>query len=213
MNTMTDTERCILYPYICILVYNGLKRKDTLYIVESTETTVYRVFFLRGNKMKIIIHDCDESYDAGFKNISDEVIWANGRYAPCQGCFECWTKNPATCRMKDSLHEICRLIGQADDLIIITKNCYGGYDTPVKNILDRAIGMSTPMSSYRGGQMHHTLRYGKKGRLTIVVYGDINENEKKTWELMAERNRINYGYENKELMIIDSINELEGMDI
>ena len=163
--------------------------------------------------MRIIIHDCDNSQDTKFKEISDEVIWANGKYAPCQGCFECWTKNPATCKMKDSLHEISRVIGQADDLIIISKNCYGGYDTPVKNLLDRAIGMSTPMSTYRGKQMHHTLRYGKKGKLTVIVYGDVSENEKKTWELMVERNRINYGYESKELVIIDSIEDLEVSNI
>lgn len=163
--------------------------------------------------MRIIIHDLDGSYDTKFKEISEEVIWANSKYAPCQGCFECWTKNPGACKMKDSLHEICRVIGQADDLVIITRNCYGGYDAPVKNIMDRAIGMSTPMSTYRGKEMHHTLRYGKKGKLTVIVYGDINDNERKTWELMVERNRINYGYETKDLLIIDSIEDLEVANI
>ena len=158
---------------------------------------------------RIIIHDLDEEFHKQLKSVFKDVVWADGKYAPCQGCFECWTKNPATCRMKDSLHEMCRVIGQADDMVIITENCYGGYSAPVKNILDRSIGTSTPMSTYRAGEMHHTLRYGKKGRIKVVVYGDINDNEKATWELMIERNRINHGYRDKELLFLNSVRDLE----
>ena len=103
----------------------------------------------------------------------------------------------------------CRMIGQADDVVIITENCYGGYSARIKNILDRSIGTSTPMSTYRAGEMHHTLRYGKKGLIKVIVYGDISDNEKATWELMIERNRINHGYRTKELVFVDSVNDLE----
>ena len=104
---------------------------------------------------------------------------------------------------------MCRVAGQADDILIITENCYGGYSAPVKNILDRSIGTSTPMSTYRAGEMHHTLRSGKKGMIKVIVYGDISENEKATWELMIERNRINHGYRAKELVFVDSAADLE----
>ena len=67
--------------------------------------------------------------------------------------------------MKDKLRQVCRLIGRADELVIVTKNLYGGYSAAVKNVLDRSIGTSTPFSTYRGRQMHHTLRYGKHGAL------------------------------------------------
>ena len=75
--------------------------------------------------MKILIHDRDEAFDQSAKKTYDRVIYANGKYAPCQGCFHCWTKTPAVCEMKDVLHEICRVIGQADDLVIVTENWYG----------------------------------------------------------------------------------------
>lgn len=161
------------------------------------------------NNKSIMIHDLDESFDEKLKASYENVILADGEYAPCQGCFECWTKNPATCSLKDSLHEACRMIGQADDVVIITENCYGGYSARIKNILDRSIGTSTPMSTYRAGEMHHTLRYGKKGLIKVIVYGDISDNEKATWELMIERNRINHGYRTKELVFVDSVNDLE----
>ena len=96
--------------------------------------------------------------------------------------------------MSDSLHEISRVLGQADELTIITENCYGGYSPDIKCVLDRGIGISTPMSTYRGGMMHHTLRYGKHDRLRVFVYGDITEKEKETWNLMVKANSLNDGY-------------------
>ena len=96
--------------------------------------------------------------------------------------------------MKDELHQACRVLGEADDLTIITENLYGSYSPAVKNLLDRSIGTSTPFSTYRGGQMHHTLRYGKRNCLHVIVYGSITDAEKDTWKLMTERNAINMGY-------------------
>ena len=163
--------------------------------------------------MKAIIHDLDEQYDAILKKKCDETISANGKYAPCQGCFGCWTKHPAECYMKDSLQTICRNIGKADELIIITENCYGAYSPAVKNVLDRSIGVSTPFSTYRGKQMHHTLRYGKKEKLTVYAYGNITDNENETFRYMIERNAVNYGFKSFEFIYLESLNELEGMTI
>ena len=113
--------------------------------------------------------------------------------------------------MKDELQQACRRLGQADELIIITKNLYGGYSTPVKNVLDRAIGTSTPFSTYRGRQMHHTLRYGRKGLWKVIVYGDITEDERTTFTYLAERNAVNEGYERSEVVFLDDIARLEAV--
>ena len=144
--------------------------------------------------MKVIIHDLGPEYDALIEGKCGTAVAADGKYAPCQGCFGCWTKHPAECFMKDKLQQVCRVIGRADELVIVTKNLYGAYSAAVKNILDRSIGTSTPFSTYRGWQMHHTLRYGKRNRLHVIVYGSITDAEKNTWKLMAERNATNMGF-------------------
>ena len=144
--------------------------------------------------MKTVIHDLGKEQNEKLLARADRVVCADGRYAPCQGCFKCWTKHPAACAMKDELHQACRVLGTADDLTIITENLYGSYSRAVKNILDRSIATSTPFSTYRGGQMHHTLRYGKRNSLQIIVYGNITDTEKDTWKLMAERNAVNMGF-------------------
>ena len=144
--------------------------------------------------MKTVIHDLGKEQNDKLLASADRVICADGRYAPCQGCFKCWTKHPAACAMKDALHQACRVLGTTDDLTIITENLYGSYSPAVKNIFDRSIATSTPFSTYRKGEMHHTLRYGKRNRLQIIVYGRMTEAEKNTWKLMAERNAINMGF-------------------
>ena len=163
--------------------------------------------------MRVLIHDRDITLSDSIKEKYDRVIYADGKYAPCQGCFKCWTKTPATCVMKDSLHEMCRIVGSADDLVIVTENWYGGYSPAVKNILDRSIGMSTPMSTYRGWQMHHTLRYGRQNSVRIYVTGDVSDKEKETWELMAERNALNWGVSDYEVNFEDPFKDVEGTDL
>ncbi len=161
--------------------------------------------------MKVVIHDLGSEFESVIKARCDRTVEANGRYAPCQGCFGCWTRHPAECRMKDSLHQICRVIGQADELVIVTRNLYGGYSADVKNVLDRAIGTSTPFSTYRGRQMHHTLRYGKHALWKVVVYGEITEAEKESFRYLAERNALNDGYRRSELVFLSELSELEGV--
>ncbi len=161
--------------------------------------------------MKVIIHDLGSPYADMINSKCDRAVAADGKYAPCQGCFGCWTKHPASCFMKDRMQQICRIIGQADELVIITKNLYGGYSADIKNVLDRSIGTSTPFSTYRGRQMHHTLRYGKHDLWKVIVYGDITEGEKETFRYLAERNALNDGFERSDVTFIDSPDALEGL--
>ena len=161
--------------------------------------------------MHIIIHDLGSEYDEFFNGKADKIISANGKYAPCQGCFGCWTKHPAECFMKDTLHTVCRDVGRSDILTIITENCYGAYSPAVKNILDRSIGDSTPFSTYRGKQMHHTLRYGMGERIQVFAYGDFTDAEEKTFTEMAQRNAYNFGYKESRFTRFDTPEELQSI--
>ena len=88
-----------------------------------------------GDFMKVIVSDLESQYAGLIEGKSDRIIEANGKYAPCQGCFGCWTKHPAACFMKDTLQQVCRIIGQADELVIITKNLYVIYIESVTHFL------------------------------------------------------------------------------
>ena len=154
--------------------------------------------------LKIIIHDLDIEFQRLLQSKCNRLICADGKYAGCQGCFSCWTKHPAECMIHDNLKEISRLVGRADELVIITQNCYGTYSPAVKAILDRSIGISTPLSTYRGKEMHHTLRYGTHDEIKIFAYGNFLPNEKASFELIARRNALNYGYKKSKVIFSDS---------
>ena len=161
--------------------------------------------------MKVILHDLDIQFNELIESRCSRSIPADSKYASCQGCFGCWTRHPAECFMKDRLRQICRVIGQADELVIVTKNLYGGYSAAVKTVLDRSIGTSTPFSTYRGGQMHHTLRYGRHNLWKVIVYGETTDAEKETFRFLAERNAINDGFEKSEVTFIENLSKLEGL--
>ena len=72
-------------------------------------------------------------------------------------------------------------------------------------------GTSTPLSTYRGRQMHHTLRYGKHDLWKVIVYGEITEAEKETFRYLAERNALNDGFERSEVTFIEKLAELENL--
>lgn len=161
--------------------------------------------------MKVVIHDLGHEWDEKLKGKCDRVICADGKYAACQGCFKCWTKHPAECFIRDSLNKICRVIGAADDLVVISENCYGGLSPSVKNVFDRGIGDSTPLSTYIGKQMHHVPRYGRKHSLQYFIYGDVNEGEKETLMTLAERNRLNMARQKAGVVFLKNIDDLKGM--
>ena len=171
----------------------------------------FEPFDERHTLMRVIIHDLNTNYEKSLKAKCDQFIYASGKYASCQGCFGCWTKHPAECFIHDNLQYICRIIGRADELIIITENCYGTYSPSVKAIIDRSIGLSTPLSTYRDRQMHHTLRYGEHEVIKIYVYGDILKQERTTFEQIAKRNAVNYGYRRSQVVFVKHPEQLAGV--
>lgn len=172
-------------------------------------------FFKKEIFMKVIIHDLSEGTAFSPKKPDKDsvVIHANNQYAPCRGCFQCWLKNAGFCTMKDSLQHIGALIGQSDPLIIVSRCCYGGYSSPVKAILDRAIGVSLPFFTWRGGQTHHISRYARRKLLRVCFYGECSELERETAREVVERNRLNLDYEKADVIFFETIGQLQEADL
>jgi len=161
--------------------------------------------------LKVIVHDLSEQdfLQLGINENDYRVINANVAAVPCVGCFNCWFKTPGTCKIDDYLKNSGSLLGNSEETVIISQNCYGGYSVQVKNVLDRSISASLPFFTYRSWKVKHTKRYKiKRNRLTVILYGDFLESETKTAELLAEANRNNMGFKKANLHIIKYINEI-----
>lgn len=132
------------------------------------------------------------------------VVDANVKAAPCQGCFGCWLKTPGKCVLRDSLQDIGEIKAQSDEVIILSRCCYGGFSPGVKRVLDRSIAISLPFFTYRGGRLHHTLRYRKRPALTVCFYGPITAFERENAQRLTEANRVNSGNRSLRLVFAES---------
>ena len=58
------------------------------------------------------------------------------RFAPCQGCFECWLVHPGTCKAKDHANEVMRDIVASDAVIWFVRPRFGAWDPVAKAALE-----------------------------------------------------------------------------
>ncbi|MDR2662268.1 MAG: hypothetical protein LBC31_04650 [Treponema sp.] len=163
--------------------------------------------------MRLIIHDLnDEEFAALDIANTDAKIFAAGKFAHCQGCFKCWVKTPGTCVINDGLKHMGAFIGKSNEMLIISKNCYGGYSEPVKRALDRGISALLPFFTWRDRMIHHIRRYkSTKEYLTVMLYGDFTDLERETAEGIVERNRSNFGYKEARLVTLEKPGDLKGL--
>lgn len=159
---------------------------------------------------KIIIHDLDVNYQHLLPDLNDcFIIDANTKAANCIGCFGCWLKTPGVCILKDSFQYLGAVIPQGKELIIITKNCYGGYSPSVKRVMDRSIAASTPFFTYRNRETHHTLRYSTRLKCKVFMYGEISALEKQIASELIAANGINMGWQDFTLTFLDDLRQLQ----
>jgi multimeric flavodoxin WrbA len=163
--------------------------------------------------MRLIIHDLnDEEFTALDIADKDTKIFAAGKFAHCQGCFRCWVKTPGTCFINDGLKHIGAFIGKSNEMVIISKNCYGGYSESVKRAMDRGISALLPFFTWRDRVIHHICRYkSAKKCLTVILYGNFTDLEKEAATGIVERNRSNIGYKEARLVTVEKPGDLKGM--
>lgn len=73
------------------------------------------------------------SEDTSFADLSQAKV------ANCVGCFGCWTKTQGRCVIRDEATKIYPLIAESDRVIYVSRLACGGYDLPMKKMLERAI--------------------------------------------------------------------------
>lgn len=83
----------------------------------------------------------DRPVDLSF--LKDEAVkyidLSSLRIANCVGCFGCWTKTPGKCVIRDDATWVYPCIAASDTVLYVSRFCYGGYDSVMKTMLERAI--------------------------------------------------------------------------
>jgi len=163
--------------------------------------------------MKLLIHDLEnKEFKKIFPNQLDDtiIILDDGTIHHCIGCFGCWIKTPGACIIRDKYGDMGEYLSKCQEVILISKCCYGGFSPFVKNVLDRSISYIHPYFAIRNGEMHHRRRYKNHIDMRVWFYGEnITEKEKQTSEKLVKANSINLDCHVSSISFVNSIEKME----
>jgi multimeric flavodoxin WrbA len=163
--------------------------------------------------MKLLIHDLEnKEFKKIFPNQLDDtiIISDDGTIHHCIGCFGCWIKTPGACIIRDKYGDMGEYLSKCQEVILISKCCYGGFSPFVKNVLDRSISYIHPYFVIRNGEMHHRRRYKNHMDMRVWFYGEnITEKEKQTSEKLVKANSINLDCHVSSISFVNSIEKME----
>ncbi|MGX8709777.1 MAG: flavodoxin family protein [bacterium] len=145
--------------------------------------------------MRLIVHDLTPEQERKILTFSENtrIISDDGTIHPCIGCFGCWTKTPAQCVIRDHYGDMGEALSKCDELILISRCCYGGFSPFVKNVLDRSISYIHPYFVMKDGEMHHRPRYSTHFSTSAYFYGDeLSEQDQALARSLVEANSINF---------------------
>lgn len=117
------------------------------------------------------------------------------KIANCVGCFGCWTKTPGKCVIRDDAVKVYPYIAKSSKVMYISRVKYGGYDTVMKTMLERAIPIQKAFIRLVNGETHHIQRNVAMKKATIIAYGNIDDEEKEIFESLVRRNASNMNFE------------------
>lgn len=125
------------------------------------------------------------------------------KIANCIGCFGCWTKTPGRCVIRDDAVKVYPLIAASDAVIYVSRIKYGGYDTVMKTMLERAIPVQQAFIRILNGETHHVQRNVLPKKATIIAYGDMSGGQRKLFERLVSRNAHNMNFESYRVIFAD----------
>ena len=116
------------------------------------------------------------------------------RIAPCTGFFGCWTRTPGRCVIRDDATAVYPLIARSEAVFYISRLCYGGYDTPMKTMLERAIPVQQAFIRLLDGETHHVQREVVPKQAVILGYGATSAEEQDIFRQLVARNAKNMSF-------------------
>lgn len=150
--------------------------------------------------MKLILSD--RPLDIHFSN-PHEIRYFNLselKTANCTGCFGCWTKTPGKCVIRDDATRVYPCIARSNAILYVSRLKYGGYDTVMKTMLERAIPIQQAFIRIHQGETHHVQRNVIPKKAVIIAYGDIDDEEQDIFRELIARNARNMNFENYEII-------------
>lgn len=162
--------------------------------------------------MNVVIHDLSkEQFQKLSLDISENthIIYDTGSIQNCIGCLGCWIKSPGKCVIKDRYNNMGNLLSQADNVVVISKCCYGGYSPFVKTVLERSISYLLPFFRIINNETHHKPRYKNRIHFIVYFYGEhITPQEMDTARKLVKANSINFHMDKYKVLFYETFDQL-----
>ncbi|HIW14800.1 MAG TPA: flavodoxin family protein [Firmicutes bacterium] len=120
----------------------------------------------------------------------------------CVGCFGCWVKTPGQCVIRDDAVKVYPCLAKSGRVIYVSRICYGGYDVPMKTMLERAIPVQMAFIRLVDGETHHVQRAVVPKQALIVAYGADTKEEQEVFRRLVARNAKNMGFAQYEIRFV-----------
>lgn len=121
----------------------------------------------------------------------------------CVGCFSCWVKTPGQCVFRDDAIHVYPLIAKSQNLMLISRIIFGGFDTVMKTMLERALPIQQPFMRLHHGEIHHLQRNVALKKATLLIYGQYTEEEKHIFERLIKRNQYNMNFDTANILFVE----------
>lgn len=118
----------------------------------------------------------------------------------CVGCFGCWTKTPGRCVIRDDAVTVYPLIAGSDAVVYVSRIKYGGYDTVMKTMLERAIPVQQAFIRLVDGETHHVQRAVVPKDALILAYGTTAPEEQELFRQLVARNARNMSFKSYKIL-------------
>lgn len=145
----------------------------------------------------------DRALDTG--TLNDETVYidlSTKKIGNCVGCFCCWVKTPGKCVIRDDATKIYPYIAKSDNVLYVSRIKFGGYDTVMKTMLERAIPIQQAFIRILNGETHHVQRDVALKDAVIIAYGDIDDDEKAVFEKLVSRNALNMSFKSYRIIFV-----------
>ena len=137
------------------------------------------------------------------------------RIAHCVGCFGCWTKTPGRCVIRDDAVRIYPVIAKSERVLYVSRVKYGGYDSPMKTMLARAVPVRRAVIGVLGGGTHHVQRAVEPKRAVILAYGTTSDEEREIFRALVARNAKNMNFLSYEIRFVteDEVDQAAAQEV
>jgi len=144
-----------------------------------------------------VLSDCMDTHVFDLDLTTAEV-------GPCLACGKC--NEAGQCVLQDAMTEILPRIASCDCLVLATPIVFGVHHPLMKKAVDRLMPLGGGLFTVRGGEMHHTPRYGK--RFAMLGIGVLETGavagEDETFRDLIARHAVNLACSRQAAVVLGS---------